>query len=56
MSLLIQGDFSSLPPKVQRFVAEKAELMNPAGEWEMKRETHEIHIINSFSQVHECIE
>ncbi|KIH56474.1 phosphoenolpyruvate carboxykinase [Ancylostoma duodenale] len=25
------GDFGSLPPKVQRFVAEKAELMNPAG-------------------------
>ncbi|PIO56701.1 hypothetical protein TELCIR_21898, partial [Teladorsagia circumcincta] len=25
------GDFASLAPKVQRFVAEKAELMNPAG-------------------------
>ncbi|GMT19329.1 hypothetical protein PFISCL1PPCAC_10626 [Pristionchus fissidentatus] len=28
---IFKGDFSSLPPKVQRFVAEKAELMNPAG-------------------------
>ncbi|PIO69540.1 hypothetical protein TELCIR_08628 [Teladorsagia circumcincta] len=26
-----EGDFASLAPKVQRFVAEKAELMNPAG-------------------------
>ncbi|CAB3403066.1 unnamed protein product [Caenorhabditis bovis] len=28
---IFKGDFASLPPKVQRFVAEKAELMNPAG-------------------------
>ncbi|CAI2349088.1 unnamed protein product [Caenorhabditis sp. 36 PRJEB53466] len=28
---IFKGDFGSLPPKVQRFVAEKAELMNPAG-------------------------
>uniref|UniRef100_A0A1I7UK00 Phosphoenolpyruvate carboxykinase [GTP] n=1 Tax=Caenorhabditis tropicalis TaxID=1561998 RepID=A0A1I7UK00_9PELO len=28
---IFKGDFASLSPKVQRFVAEKAELMNPAG-------------------------
>ena len=28
---LIQGDFGSLPQKVQRFIAEKAELMQPSG-------------------------
>ncbi|KAK6046342.1 hypothetical protein COOONC_16153 [Cooperia oncophora] len=28
---IFKGDFASLAPKVQRFVAEKAELMNPAG-------------------------
>ncbi|KAJ1349434.1 hypothetical protein KIN20_005008 [Parelaphostrongylus tenuis] len=28
---IFKGDFAALPPKVQRFVAEKAELMNPAG-------------------------
>ncbi|GMR42506.1 hypothetical protein PMAYCL1PPCAC_12701 [Pristionchus mayeri] len=28
---IFKGDFASLPPKVQRFIAEKAELMNPAG-------------------------
>ncbi|VDN53774.1 unnamed protein product [Dracunculus medinensis] len=26
---ILKGDFMSLPPKVQRFIAEKAELMNP---------------------------
>lgn len=28
---IFKGDFASLPFKVQRFVAEKAELMNPSG-------------------------
>uniref|UniRef100_A0A1I7XKC5 Phosphoenolpyruvate carboxykinase [GTP] n=1 Tax=Heterorhabditis bacteriophora TaxID=37862 RepID=A0A1I7XKC5_HETBA len=28
---IFKGDFGSLSPKVQRFIAEKAELMNPAG-------------------------
>lgn len=28
-TIFLQGDFMSLPPKVQRFIAEKAELMNP---------------------------
>ena len=28
---IFKGDFGSLSPNVQRFVAEKAELMNPAG-------------------------
>ncbi|VDL70014.1 unnamed protein product [Nippostrongylus brasiliensis] len=28
---IFKGDFSALAPKVQRFIAEKAELMNPAG-------------------------
>ncbi|VDK60599.1 unnamed protein product [Cylicostephanus goldi] len=27
----IKGDFHSLPPKVARFIAEKAELMGPKG-------------------------
>uniref|UniRef100_A0A1I7WNG2 PEPCK_N domain-containing protein n=1 Tax=Heterorhabditis bacteriophora TaxID=37862 RepID=A0A1I7WNG2_HETBA len=31
LDCLCQGDFHLLPPKVQRFVAEKAELMRPRG-------------------------